>query len=56
VVRQTEESFAIVECFVSGLCPLTGAFRLECVLHEALAASFGVLDRYTLQGDSRHHR
>ena len=48
VVRQTEESLAIVECFASATCPLTGACRLECALQEALAAFLAVLDRYTL--------
>jgi Rrf2 family nitric oxide-sensitive transcriptional repressor len=49
LVRQTEDNLAIVECFVSGPCALTGACRLEGVLHEALAAFLAVLDRYTLE-------
>ena len=48
MVRQTEESFAVVECFSSRACLLTGACQLECVLHESLAAFLAVLDRYTL--------
>ncbi len=48
VVRRTEESFALVECFTSRACLLTGACQLECVLHAALAAFLAVLDRYTL--------
>jgi len=49
VVRQTEETCAVVECFNSNACPLTGVCQLECILHDATAAFLGVLDRYTLQ-------
>jgi len=48
VVRGTEDNLAVVECFASTTCPLTGACRLELALHEALDAFLAVLDRYTL--------
>ncbi|PKO90171.1 MAG: Rrf2 family transcriptional regulator [Betaproteobacteria bacterium HGW-Betaproteobacteria-12] len=49
VIRQTENDFALVECFASGSqCHIRAACRLPPILDEALAAMFGVLDRYTL--------
>jgi Rrf2 family nitric oxide-sensitive transcriptional repressor len=50
VVRHTEESFAIVECFdrPNNTCAIAGACRLRGVLHEATRAFLDVLDRYTL--------
>ena len=49
VVRATEPDFALVECFGTGNhCRVTPTCRLRGVLHEALAAFAGTLDRYTL--------
>lgn len=52
VVRETEESLAIVECFATPEagdgCKIAGACRLKGVLAEALNAFLAVLDRYTL--------
>lgn len=52
VLRQTEESLALVQCFgesQSGLgCKIDGTCRLKGVLAEAQRAFFDVLDRYTL--------
>ena len=52
VVRETEESLAIVECFAGAEagegCKIAGTCRLKGVLAEALNAFFAVLDRYTL--------
>lgn len=49
VLRTTEPDFALVECFTdSNRCVLTPRCRLRGVLHEALAAFIGTLDRYTL--------
>ncbi len=50
VVRETEESFRLVECFdpVSNTCPIAPACTLATALDEALSAFLGVLDRYTL--------
>jgi Rrf2 family nitric oxide-sensitive transcriptional repressor len=50
VVRRTEGTLAIVECFDRRVntCPLTRACGLERGLREALAAFFRVLDRYSL--------
>jgi len=50
VVRVTEESFAMAECFEndgSG-CPLVDACTLNGALREALNAFFAVLSRYTI--------
>lgn len=50
VIRRTEEDMALVACFPgSGWCILTGGCGGQHVLHEALAAFLGVLDRYTLE-------
>jgi Rrf2 family nitric oxide-sensitive transcriptional repressor len=49
VIRQTENDFALVECFATGSqCQIHAACRLPLILDEALAAMFAVLDRYTL--------
>ncbi len=49
VLRATEPDFALVECFTKGnRCVLTPRCRLRGVLHEALAAFIGTLDRHTL--------
>src|SRR5262245_5825065 len=50
VLRSTEESMALVECFgpASGHCAIESACGLRPLLHDALAAFLAVLDRYTL--------
>lgn len=50
VVRRTEREVVLVECFdpATNSCPLIRACQLRVALHEALAAFFAVLDRYTL--------
>lgn len=50
VVRATEDSFALVECFdvAHNRCVITGACRLRGALREALEAFLAVLDGYTL--------
>jgi len=50
VVRKTEDSLALVECFdlKSNTCPIAGLCGLQRCLGEALAAYLAVLDRYTL--------
>lgn len=50
VVRATEDSFALVECFDHGrnACLVTPACGLRGPLDEALRAFLGVLDRYSL--------
>lgn len=49
VIRQTENDWALVECFSTGSdCQIQAACRLPPILDEALAAMFQVLDRYTL--------
>ncbi|MBL6751322.1 MAG: Rrf2 family transcriptional regulator [Nevskia sp.] len=50
VVRATEDSLAIVECFdrEANTCLLAPACGLKRVLHEAVSGFMGVLDRYTL--------
>jgi len=50
VIRQTEESFTLVECFSPGAepCRISGACRLAWMVHEALTAFLQVLDKYTL--------
>lgn len=50
LVRQTEQDFALVECFPQSdcLCVIEPACVLKGALQEALAAFFAVLDRYTL--------
>ncbi len=51
VVRQSEENFALVECFApedEQPCKISGTCRFAWMLHEALTAFLEVLDRYTL--------
>ena len=49
VVRATEPSFAIVECFsTNNQCAVTGRCRLARVLDQALTAFLAVLDQHTL--------
>lgn len=50
VIRLTERAVILVECFdpATNTCPLPGVCQLRVALHEALAAFFAVLDRYTL--------
>jgi Rrf2 family transcriptional regulator, nitric oxide-sensitive transcriptional repressor len=49
VVRATEPSFALVECFSTGnQCAITDCCRLARVLDEALSAFLSTLDKYTL--------
>ncbi len=49
-IRQTEEDFALVECFQEQecLCVIEPACILKKALRTALAAFFDVLDEYTL--------
>jgi Rrf2 family nitric oxide-sensitive transcriptional repressor len=50
VVRRTEGTLAIVECFdrATNSCPVTRACGLKGVLAEAMDAFLAVLDRHTL--------
>ena len=50
VVRSTEDSFALVECFdrERNACVISPACGLRGVLDEALRAFLAVLDRYSL--------
>lgn len=50
VVRVTEESFAMAECFESDAteCPLVDSCALNAALREALGAFFAVLERHTI--------
>jgi Rrf2 family nitric oxide-sensitive transcriptional repressor len=50
VVRKTEESFALVECFTpeTNECPIAQACVLATTLDRALAAFLAVLDGVTL--------
>ncbi|MEO8714930.1 MAG: Rrf2 family transcriptional regulator [Acetobacteraceae bacterium] len=49
VVRRTEADLHLVPCFdAPETCPIAPACTLQNVLHEALDAFLGVLDRYTL--------
>lgn len=48
LVRDTEEDFALVECFSGGDCNITPVCRLKGVFNKALQAFFTVLDDYTL--------
>ena len=51
VVRVTEESFAMAECFEDGAseCPLIDSCTLNAALREALGAFFDVLSRHTIE-------
>lgn len=50
LVRATEESLALVECFTpeTNTCPVAPACRLSGMLDDALGAFFQVLDARTL--------
>ncbi|MDI7863472.1 iron-responsive transcriptional regulator RirA [Rhizobiaceae bacterium n13] len=50
VVRVTEESFAMAECFEDGAieCPLVDSCGLNSALRKALNAFFDVLSEYTI--------
>ena len=53
VLRETEESFALVDCLSRAgqgdrVCKITPVCKLKGVFAEALQAFFAVLDRYTL--------
>jgi Rrf2 family nitric oxide-sensitive transcriptional repressor len=53
VLRQTEESFALVDCFSTDKaserhCAITPACKLRGMLAEAMQAFLRVLDQYTL--------
>ena len=48
VVRATEESFALVDCFGTEGCAIAGPCQLAPALSEALEAFLAVLDRYSL--------
>lgn len=51
VVRLTEESFAMAECFENDAvdCPLVDSCALNSALREALNAFFAVLTRHTIK-------
>ncbi|TVR82258.1 MAG: Rrf2 family transcriptional regulator [Rhodospirillales bacterium] len=50
VIRQTEGSLALVECFepATNTCRLISACQLRIALHEAIEAFIAALNRYTL--------
>ena len=50
VVRQMEDSFALVECMGSngGKCVISPACKLKGLVREALGAFLSVFDKYTL--------
>jgi Rrf2 family nitric oxide-sensitive transcriptional repressor len=49
VVRRTEEDMDLVACFDNpATCAISEICVLQAVLHEALGAFLGVLDRFTL--------
>ncbi|MBD0416389.1 iron-responsive transcriptional regulator RirA [Oryzicola mucosus] len=51
VVRVTEESFAMAECFENDAteCPLVDSCALNSALREALNAFFAVLAKYSIE-------
>lgn len=51
VVKVTEDSFAMAECFENGVadCPLVDSCGLNSVLSKALKAFFDVLADYTIE-------
>ena len=56
VVRFTEKSLALVECFDTqngGSCRISPVCELARVMDEALRSFLGVLDRYTLADIAR---
>lgn len=50
VIRSTEETLALAECFDPGhsRCPVAGTCALQRVLGRSLSAFLAVLDEYTL--------
>jgi len=58
IVRQTEDNFALAECFEEGetVCPLITSCGLNQALSEALGAFFNVLDSYTLADLTNNQR
>lgn len=58
VVRKTEPSFRVVECFDldTNTCPIVPVCRLRGVLSNALEGFFAVLDGYTLADVGRRPR
>ena len=52
VVKVTEDSFAMAECFEDGAveCPLVDSCGLNSALRKALNAFFAVLAEYTIDG------
>ncbi|HEX2892284.1 Rrf2 family transcriptional regulator [Vineibacter terrae] len=58
VVRATEDSFDLVECFdaARNMCVITSACGLRGPLDEALRAFLAVLDRYSLADLISHPR
>lgn len=52
VVRATEDSFSMAECFDGGEveCPLVDGCSVNSALHRALDAFFEVLSQYTIDG------
>lgn len=58
VIRTTEESFALAECFDGGdvSCPLVGNCETNTVLAEALDAFFAVLGKYTIEDLSKRQQ
>lgn len=58
VIRITEDSFALAECFEDGEinCPLVGNCETNMALAEALAAFFSVLGKYTIEDLSKHQK
>lgn len=50
VIRVTEDSFAMAECFENGVpdCPLVDSCGLNSALSKALKAFFDVLAQYTI--------
>ena len=50
IVRLTEDSFRIVECFgPDNQCTITPACGLKGIFKESLTAFFAVLDKYSIQ-------
>lgn len=51
VVRRTEDSPAVVECFdaAHNTCPVNGACRLKGALAQAMNAFYETLDQHTLR-------
>jgi Rrf2 family nitric oxide-sensitive transcriptional repressor len=57
VIRQTEATMALVECFdPQGLCRIEAACGLRLILKEALGAFLQTLDGYTLADVIAHRK